>query len=245
MTPATISPTTAGMFDPVGQLGRDLRREQHDEDVEENPVDVHRGYSVTCRWSCGAPERGVEPVAEAADRGDLEPERLGCACADARRAPAPCSGRSSPSQIRSRSSCVGQRRGRTTRRAPRRAAGRSARGTRAGRRRKARRYSSSVGTAGCCSRPGRERGQAGAHVDVVGREPDPVGEAAVELRRRDARLDQQQVRLLEPGEPLGIGALLRPPHHDDVVVRCRSRAHRPCVSPHVSLHERPSDAVSA
>ena len=38
-----------GNVHPVGELGRDLRREQHDEDVEKNPVDVHRGYSVSCR----------------------------------------------------------------------------------------------------------------------------------------------------------------------------------------------------
>ena len=84
---------------------------------------------------------------------------------------------------------------------------------------------------------GFECGQAGAYIHVIGGEPDPVGEATVELRRRNARLDQQQVRPVEPSETLGVSALLRPSHHDDVVVRCRSQ-HSGCVRYHANPFTR-------
>ncbi len=71
-------------------------------------------------------------------------------------------------------------------------------------------------------RSGCKGGEPGSHVAVVGREADPVGETAGQVRRRDTRLDQQQVRTVEPSQSLRVGALLRPPHHDHVVVRCRS-----------------------
>ena len=55
----------------ISELGRDLCREEHDEDVEEDSVDVHRDYSVT---SVRPPRavREVQPVAETAYGRDLE-----------------------------------------------------------------------------------------------------------------------------------------------------------------------------
>ena len=82
----------------------------------------------------------------------------------------------------------------------------------------------------------REAGESSSHIGVVGRKPNPVRETPVQHRRSDARFDQQQVRPFESGQSLGIGTLLRPPHHDDIVVmRGRRQPHRSCVSPHDSL----------
>lgn len=67
-------------------------------------------------------------------------------------------------------------------------------------------------------RPSRKGGEPCSHVGVVGWQPDPVGETPLQYRRRNARLDQEKMGSFESGQSLGIGTLLRPPHHDNIVV---------------------------
>jgi len=59
---------------------------------------------------------------------------------------------------------------------------------------------------------------ASPYVGIVGGKSDPVLEATRRLRRRGARVDQQEARNSESVESVDVGCLLGPSQDDNVVV---------------------------